>query len=76
VKFVGQCYGSNKKTIDAASTRMILDKAQPAQPVVSSTDDETHEPSPYRPTFIDNDEPQIQPTNNAVAYNGVSGTIY
>jgi hypothetical protein len=49
-------------------TRMIPDRAQPVQPVVSSTDDETHEPSPYRPTFIDNDE-QIQPTNNAVAYN-------
>ena len=51
-------------------TRIIPDRAQPAQPFVSSTDDETQEPSPYHPTFIGNDEPQIQPINNAVAYNG------
>ena len=49
---------------------MIPNRAQPASPFVSSTDNETQEPSPYRPTFIGNDEPQIQPTNNAVAYNG------
>ena len=51
-------------------TRMIPDRAQPAQPSKSSIDNETQEPSPYRPTFIGNDELQIQLTNNAVVYNG------
>ena len=51
-------------------TRMIPDRAQPTQPFVFSTNDETQELSPYRPTFIGNNEPQIQLTNNAVAYNG------
>ena len=43
--------------------RTISDRAQPSG---SYTSDETQEPSPYRPTFVGNDEPQIQPIHNMV----------